>query len=98
MARSRKTPDIHQPAPVPATHDDEQRPSETIAADPVLRQNAPIHCPYCLKACEPKSDALFTTYRCKNPDCGMNYTNKVARPRRSQRLGRKPEDDTERAR
>jgi hypothetical protein len=95
---SRKTTAVDQPAPVTATQDVEQRPSETIAVDPVLRQNAPIHCPYCKTPCEPKSDALFTTYRCVNRECGISYTNKVARPRLSQRLGKKPEDDTMSAR
>lgn len=55
----------------------------------VLRQNAPIHCPYCKHPCEAKSDSFFTRYRCVNKECGGRYSIKVARPRLRDRLGPK---------
>lgn len=60
--------------------------------DPVLRQNAPIHCPYCKTACVSKGEGIFTRYYCANSDCGRDYSTKIARPKLSERIGPKPDE------
>lgn len=98
MARKPKPHEDVPPTQATAPESVPIRPTPSDDSDPVLRQNAPIHCPYCKQPCEPKSDALFTTYRCVNKECGITYSNKVPRPRLSQRLGRKTGDDEHSAR
>lgn len=71
----------------PTASDADERPAQA-EANPVLRQNAPIHCPYCKTPCESKSDGMFTRYRCVNKDCDAPFTMKVAKPRLSDRLGK----------
>jgi len=61
--------------------------------NPILRQNSPIHCPYCKMPCEAKSDTFFTRYRCVNKDCGGRYTIKVPRPRLKDKIGPIPGGD-----
>lgn len=61
--------------------------------NPILRQNSPIHCPYCKSPCEAKSDTFFTRYRCVNKECGGRYTIKVPRPRLKDKIGPLPGGD-----
>lgn len=100
-SRSRKKPDNDQVQPQPETPVPEvsapapvqPRPTKSDDPDPIVRQNAPVHCPYCLQPCEPKTDAMYTTYRCVNKACGIAYSHKVPRMRRSDVLGPKHGND-----